>query len=194
MAKVNINNFTPSNGAIEAMKDILFVSLFGNESILNSTLNVMLGQKHGKKIGLIHKLGLKGKAGGGCDPTYDAFTAMGNEKTWDLPVWAINDKICANDLRDTAFKFALKNGIDMNNLEDTEYMEGIIIPLFESSIYDLMFRAAWFNDKTADTTTKGGILKDGVDKDYFNFSDGLFKHLFTAVTANAARQIGRAHV
>ena len=72
----------------------------------------------------------------------------------------------------------------MADLTDSDYMEQVVRPILEQAIRDLMIRFAFFGDTDAE-----GTLKDGVDPEYFNLVDGIFKQLFEGVTAGKTTRV-----
>jgi hypothetical protein len=72
----------------------------------------------------------------------------------------------------------------MADLTSSDYMEQVVRPMLEQAIRDLMIRFIFFGDKDAE-----GTLKDGVNAEYFNLIDGIFKQLFEGVTAKKTTRV-----
>jgi hypothetical protein len=183
---INFANLTPDNGAVRDLKELIFRSVLGVEQ-LGSMFNVLPNQKHGDKVGLIGEFGLLGKASEGCDPTYDHNVLATTEKEWDLREWQISEEICYKDLEGTLAQVALKTKSNIADLTGTEYLDYVLMPRLEIALRKMLMRFAWFGDKEANTTTNGGVLKEGTRVGAFNVVDGIFKRAFALAAANSAR-------
>lgn len=184
---LNFANLTPSNGAVESLKELIFLAVANPEAI-GGLVNFLPNQKSGKKVGFIGEFGLVGKAATGCEVTYGTDAIATSEKTWDLPEWQIAEKICASDLYNTLVKVALKKGTKVDDLTGTEYLDEVIEPRLELAIRKLILRLVFFGDKTITSSA----LQSGVSPDYFSVVDGFWKQIFTAVSAGSIERVAIA--
>ena len=176
MAGLNFSGLTPQNGAVRQLAELIFLEIASDDQ-LGELVTFMLGQENGAKLGFVGQPGLMGKAGEGCNPTYDKNLVETSEKAWAFKEWVIAEAICYKDLEGTVAEHYAANGTDVADLIDTEYMDTIVRPILEQAITDLMIRFIFFGDVDA-----LGTLKDGVDAGHFNLIDGIWKQLFVGVT------------
>lgn len=142
------------------------------------------GIVYDKEIGFITSSGLVGKKGQGCDPTPQDWNINTRKVLWQPKTWEIFLDECATDLENTAAVYCMKKGTNMDDLTDTDYM-AIVVMVLTDAVRDFMYRLVWFNDTDAANAGEGdGIITKGVDVDYFNIIDGLFKQLGIAATAH----------
>ncbi len=193
---LNFANLTPDNGAVKSLSELIFLSLVDTEN-LGGLVNFMPGQADGKKVGLIGGFGLLGTKSQGCKPTYGHDLAGVREKTWAIKPWEIAEEICFEDLLGTLAKEALKTKTDIADLTGTEYMDLVLNPLLKRAVTDAIFRIAFFGDTAASTysgSNTTGTLKDGVDKKYFDITDGFWKRIFNGVAASGDDHIERVTI
>lgn len=183
MAGIDFRSLTPKNGAVQDLAELIFLELVEDDK-LGQLVTFMPGQENGKKLGFVGKAGLLGKKAKGCDPEYAKNLVQASEKTWTLEEWEIAEEICYKELENTIAEHFAANGSDMADLTDSDYMDNVVRPILEQAIRDLMIRFAFFGDTEAE-----GTLKDGVDPEYFNLVDGIFKQLFEGVTAGKTTRV-----
>jgi hypothetical protein len=70
-----------------------------------------------------------------------------------------------------------------------DYLDEIVVPRLELAIMKMYIRIAFFGDTAAETVTDGGVIKDTVNPAYFTLTDGIFKQLFTSVTAGTTPHV-----
>lgn len=182
-AGINFEGLTPQNGALRDLAELIFLELF-EEDKLGQVVTFMTGQEQGKKLGFVQPAGLMGKKSQGCNPTYDNDLVNLSEKEWNFEEWQIAEQICYEDLLNTIAEHMTKNGTDVADLTDTYYLDNIVRPIFEQAIRDLIIRLVFFGDTEAEDT-----LKEGVDAEHFNLIDGIWKQLFTGVTAGKTPRV-----
>lgn len=183
MAGINFESLTPKNGAVQDLAELIFLELQEDDK-LGQLVTFMTRQENGKKLGFVGKAGLLGKKAKGCDPEYENNLVQASEKTWTLEEWEIAEEICYKDLENTIAEHFAANGSDMADLTSSDYMEKVVRPLLEQAIRDLIVRLVFFGDTEAE-----GNLKEGVDAEYFNLFDGIWKQLFVAVTAGKTTRV-----
>ena len=183
MAGINFESLTPKNGAVQDLAELIFLELQEDDK-LGQLVTFMTRQENGKKLGFVGKAGLLGKKAKGCDPEYAKNLVQASEKTWTLEEWEIAEEICYKELENTIAEHFAANGSDMADLTSSDYMEKVVRPLLEQAIRDLIVRLVFFGDTEAE-----GNLKEGVDAEYFNLFDGIWKQLFVAVTAGKTTRV-----
>ena len=183
MAGIDFSSLTPKNGAVQELAELIFLELIEDDK-LGQLVTFMPRQENGKKLGFVGKAGLLGKKAKGCDPEYAKNLVQASEKTWDLQEWEIAEVICYKELENTIAEYFAANGSDMADLTSSEYMQQVVRPILEQAIRDLMIRFVFFGDKNAE-----GTLQNGIDAEYFNLIDGIFKQLFTGVTAGKTKRV-----
>lgn len=188
MAKIDLKNFTPDNGAIRSLSELIFLSVIMAGS-LDKITTVIGGAKHGKKIGGVGEIGIVGVASEGCDPTFEKLNLKGIEKTWDLAEWQIPLEFCYKEIVGKLEGLSLKTGIAIEDMTSDEYMTDIVEPLVRQAVEKMLFRMAWFNDKTANNVADGGVITAGVATKYFTLNDGLFKRVFAAIAENPGHRV-----
>lgn len=183
MAGINFESLTPKNGAVQDLAELIFLELQEDDK-LGQLVTFMTRLENGKKLGFVGKAGLLGKKAKGCDPEYAKNLVQASEKTWTLEEWEIAEEICYKELENTIAEHFAANGSDMADLTSSDYMEKVVRPILEQAIRDLIVRLVFFGDTEAE-----GNLKAGVDAEYFNLFDGIWKQLFVAVTAGKTTRV-----
>lgn len=183
MPKLDFTKLTPTNHAIESLRDLLNMTVFQDET-LEQFITSMGGVVHGKRLGFIGEMEDVGNKGAGCNPTYKSVGIPAAEKQWELGDWSIPLNLCYEDLEGTIAEYCLKTGTEIGDLTSTEYMDFIVLPKLEEAMRKMMWRIAWYGDKDAKVNTGGGVLTTGVDPTLFTMADGFWKRLFAIATAN----------
>ena len=190
MASVGLDftQITPDNGAVREVSKLIFKDVLSAERI-GSLLNVFKNVYNGDKLGIIGEFGLLGTASTGCNPTWGNDAISTTEKTWDIAAWQIAEQLCYADVESTLVKYTLNNGTDIADMTANDYLDEVVVPRLELAIMKMLLRIAFFGDTAADTTAQGGVLKVGVNPAYFTLTDGIFKQLYTAVTAGTTNRV-----
>lgn len=183
---IDFENFTLNNQGVKELSEVLFTTAFKQNNVFN-TATLMTGVENGAKVDFVDNMGHVGKAGRGCNPTYDEIGIHGDEKTWVLDDWTIAKSICYKVLEDTIAKFSLKGGTNRDDLQGSEFYDKILTPLMDKAIKEFIWRVVWFADKTAKTTDNSGVITAGTDLDLIKVTDGLWKKLFAIGSANSAQ-------
>ncbi|TFD92786.1 hypothetical protein E2605_18245 [Dysgonomonas capnocytophagoides] len=179
-AQYDLNAFTVSNGAIQDLKQLIFLSILEKGSI-NEIIEIKQGIKNGDKIGGIGDFGLVGSAQPLCNPTYNATKLATVEKEWKLGDLTVAEKLCADDFLNTIAETALKLGTYAGDLTDSELLSYIIEPRLTEALDRAVWRYLWMGDTSAANVANGGNITDGLELKHFNSIDGFFKRLFAAV-------------
>jgi len=142
--------------------------------------DVQTGIFYKEQIPFVGTLGLVGKKSTGCVPATNTGTVTFTEKFWTPEM--IEDRFvnCAKDANRLFKAFKQKQKINpdfFNNVNTDE--ERIVMTLIEGALRTMINRKVWFDDKTITNVTDGGYLKDGIDADYFNVIDGLWKQIIS---------------
>ena len=178
---------------VKDLKELIPLSIDQDEDFQRFT--TLRKVKHGDPLGYLGEGNMVGKAGSGCDPTYEEYGVANAQKRWQLGDWQIPLKICYDSLQGTIAEYTLKNGTEIGDLTTTEFFTYIIRPALERQMKLMIWRFGWFGDTAAKNIADGGSLTDGVNADFFKTADGLFKRIFaqcaehsnqlTAIAANA---------
>lgn len=152
---------------------------------------VETGIKVNTQIVLASRMGMTGiKGDGTCDRKSSGAQSVLSEKVW-TPA-GIEDTIshCNVELNGLFKEYfdKINSYIEKYEIEGTD-LEVFIATLFEETIYPTILRASWFGDTNvaaADAGTAG--LIDAGNVQFFNYFNGLWEQIFTAVgTSDIAR-------
>ena len=174
---------SPEN--LEGIRAAIQETLFGDE---NFNQYVTIAKvKNGDPIALIGELEMVGKAGSGCDPTYEEKGIANSMKRWELGDWQIPIKMCYESVKGTVAEYSLKTGTAIGDLTDTDIMT-IYTQALVRAMQQMIWRFGWFGDKAAKNVTGGGKITDGVSTDLFTTCDGLFKRIFAICASKPAQR------
>ena len=180
----DIKQFTVSNGAIEDLKELLFLSVL-QQGAINEVLTIKSGVRNGKKIGGIGDFEAVGTSQKICNPTYNGSKLTTVENEWRLGNMTIAEQLCADDFVDTIAEVALKLGTDAGDLQDTDLLNYIIEPKLTEAIQKAVWRYLFMGDTEAEHAKAGGYISDAVDIRLIDATDGIFKRLYAAVPNSA---------
>lgn len=183
-----INNFTVSNQGITDLRELLMLQVLKTGS-LTEVLNMNYGVRNGKRIGGIGEFGLVGKNSPMCNPQFNNTNLATQEKVWELGNVSILERLCADDFVDTMVKFSMGTGNDKADLTGDDLMSIVIEPKLAEALEKTLWRVFWFGDKNAANIGAGGVITTGIDVDFFNMTDGLFKRLFTIAPTGSAQHV-----
>lgn len=191
MATVDLSKLTAPNDALKDIRQLIFLRFLDPENygaLVDFNPSVVQGQK----VGFVGQFGLMGKAAQGCNPNWNDSLLPTSEKEWDVPEWAIYEKLCWKDqAENTLLKYALANGTNVADLTDNDYMKLLVLPALQTAIENTVNRLIWFGDKDVTAYSSGntsGALKEGVDAGYFNVTDGFFKRITKGVADGLIKQ------
>ena len=188
---LDFTQITPDNGAVRDLNRLVFKDVLSAERI-GTLLNIFTRVYNGDKLGLVGEFGLVGLENTGCNPEWGNDAIATEEKTWDIAAWQIAEKLCWADVENTLVKYTLNTGTDIADMTANDYLEEIVVPRLELAIMKMYIRIAFFGDTAAETVTDGGVIKDTVNPAYFTLTDGIFKQLFTSVTAGTTPHVAIA--
>lgn len=144
--------------------------------------------RSGEPLAVIGEMDAVGNASTGCCPQYKQIGIGNSVKRWDLGEWQIPLEICYKDLEGTIAEYALKAGTEIGNLEGTDFL-AIYLDLLSKQMRRMIWRLAWFGNKTADTVANGGQLVNGTDKTLFTVNEGLFKRIEAGLTGGTIENV-----
>lgn len=184
-----LSSLTPSNGAIQSLKDLLVAENFIDED-LERFFTLRQNVNNGDKLGWVGNMEDVGWAGSGCNPEYKKAAVNFAEKEWEIGDWQIPLEWCYTELENTIAEYCLKKGTDIGDLTSTEYMTDIVYPALTLAMKHMMWRFIWFGDKDAKNIaeTNGGVITAGVDVELFKTANGFWKQLFAIGSANAGQK------
>lgn len=197
MNLLDVQNLTL--GPVEAteLSKFIFETLLETGD-LSKYHDIQTGIFYKEQIPFVGTLGLVGKKGTGCKPTANKGTVTFTEKFWTPELIEDRFENCAKDANRLFKAFKRKQKVNpdfFNNIGSEE--EGVILTLIEGAMRTMINRKIWFDDKSIQNTSSGGYLKNGIDKDFFNVIDGLWKQIisidiptsskyYVAITQNSA--------
>lgn len=151
---------------------------------------IVTGIEHKTQIPFIGNLGLVGKKITGCDRGENPASIPLTEKFWDPVLIGDRLKHCAVDVN-ALFKLFQKakrvNPDFYDRISGEEF--AMIIAKVEQAMTKMNNRLVWFGDTAAGNVADGGLITDGVDVDYFNIINGLFKQIFAEVPTTAKNYV-----
>lgn len=190
-AIIDTSDLSFTSEQVRALSEAIVEKYF-TKPTLTEFHTLVPGIQYKKKIALLGLLGLVGKkSNGDCTTDINPGQIGTSEKEW-TPEY-IGDRFaqCWEDgLKESFFVYGLKIGVDKADLTNTEFAMFI-----EDRIGDAMvegvFRHVWFGDKDAANydDSPAGVIKNGVDTEYFSAIDGLWKQIFAIGTANVDQKV-----
>ena len=180
MANFNFDNVTLSPKEVQELSAIIFETAFKNPALAEMH-DIVEGIDMKTQILLMSSMGLQGKAANGtCTPEDSDAGIVATQKYWENNQIDIRIPYCAKELPELLKAFGMKQ--NKYDVEGSEEIKMIATRLLEA-IDEAILRLTWFGDKDAKNVSAGGTIKNGVDVDYFNSVDGLWKQIFVGVTA-----------
>lgn len=172
---------------VKAVSELIYSSKFESPK-WTDFMDIEPGIKSDKQIVITgHFNGLAGAVKSNCDTTPNPDTIGGTEKTWQPRYISDRFEECFDTLQTTFFKWMLANGINKEDLTQSDY-EAFVLKLIEEYMGDdMMYRLLFFTDTGI---AAGGTNNLGAGQlKYFNMLDGIFKQLETIITVDADRRI-----
>ena len=168
----------------------LFVKAVLDAPALNQFHTFETGIVNDKQIGIVPgTLGLLLKAAQGCSPTADTVSITATQKKWAPKRQEMLLKQCYTDLASSFLILSRKLGSNVGDLTATDYFT-FLTDMVRRDLSKEILRVAWMSNTAAANVddSPAGVIKTGVNTDYFTVIDGLFKQLATIYTATAARK------
>ena len=157
-------NFVLEPENLKTIKDAIQETFYKDEDIADFVTITKV--KDGDPIAIIGEMEMVGKAGSGCDPTYDEKGITNNLERWKLGDWQVPIKICYDSLKGSIAEYSLKTGTDIGDLTSTDFMV-IYTDALERAMKQMVWRFGWFGAEDAQTVSEGGKLTDDLKKEYF---------------------------
>lgn len=192
MALLDLTGLTMSPEEATEVSKAIFIALI-TEGNLEEFHEIETGIEHKTQIPFIGNIGLIGKKITGCDRDPNATTIPLTEKFWDPVLIGDRLKHCATDVNALLklFKKAQKINPDFFDRIGSEEF-GVIIAKVEHAMKQMLNRKVWFEDTASDNFENSGLITNGIDVDYFNTFDGLFKQIFSEVPTTAKNYVAIA--
>lgn len=186
---LNLSGFTFTDEQLRQLNDLLMLEYVKGGPV-GTFHNIITGIVSGKKIGWVGEMPTVGKASRGCTPAEDGVVIPVVEKTWSPAEWDILLKQCAADLESTLGVYSRKNNSDAYDLTGTDY-ERFISEKMGEAIVKAIWRIVWLGDTDAANfnDSPAGEITNGVDTEFFNIIDGLWKQIYAIVAGTAARRV-----
>lgn len=190
MARIDFSQVTYNIGQIEDLSEIFFDSVFLTPA-LEQFHTVVTGIKAKKQLIFMGEIGLSGKKQASCDWESNPNVIPQSEKEWSPEYIGDRFEECFIDLLDTYFVWlggGLKSGVDKPDLTNTAW-SAFLEERVGRSATEAALRHAWLGNTAAENVVDGGVIKNGVDIEYFNAIDGFWIQFLQIVAANAAQRI-----
>lgn len=159
---------------------------------LNNMVSIISDVSVAKKIGFLGALTALGKTSATTGCTYNTINGSisTTEKSWDPTSYDTKMVLCENDIEGTIAELSVKKGVDRMDLTGTAYMD-LFEEALDIAIGKMMWRIIWMSDTDAANVSDSpeGYITDGVDLDYVNMIDGLFKRAYTIIAATPAQRV-----
>lgn len=152
--------------------------------------DIVTGITHKTQIPFIGNLGLIGKKITGCARGENPGEIPLTEKFWDPELIGDRFKHCALDVPQLfkLFQKAKRANPDWFDRIDSEELAMIEVKIGHA-MTAMLNRLVWFGDKAADNVSGTGVITDGIDVDYFNPIDGLWKQIMTEITPSSPNYV-----
>ncbi len=183
---LDLEKFTFCGKTIQAMSELIVEDTIKGQN-LDILHTIYPNIKTRTEAGFIGRGSLVGKADGGCGSQADSYEIATRMIVWQPKIWEIFLKECYTELENAASVYSLKNGIDIPDFTETDYMN-IVLQVLETSLNNFWYRLFWFNDIDAATVENGGILTNGTDPAYFNIIDGFWKQINAQAAENTSQR------
>lgn len=190
MARIDFSQITYEPGQIQDLSEIFFEALF-EVPTLTQFHTVVTGIKGKKQLIFMGEMGLSGKKQTGCDWDSNPNSIPETEKFWNPEYIGDRFDACFTELLDTYFQWDLKSGVDKPDLTQTKWST-FLEERVGRSAQESVLRHVWLGDTAAENVSDGGVIKDGIDIDYFNAIDGFWVQLKQIATANAKQRVAIA--
>lgn len=185
MANFDFSNVTLSPKEVQELSAIIFEVAFANPQ-LSEMHSIAEGIDMKTQILLMGPMGLVGKAANGtCTPEDSEAGIVATQKYWDNNKIEIRLPYCKDELPALLKAFGQKsNKYDVEGSEEIKMLATRLLEALDEAI----LRLTWFGDKTAENVADGGVFKNGVDLDYFNSVDGIWKQVFAGVATGGIKR------
>lgn len=189
MAVIDVSDLTFNGEEVKDLSEAILKTAIETPS-LNEFHTIVTGIEAKKQIAILGLLGLVGRVSTGCAPDENPGQIRVSEKFWDPAYIEDRFAMCWKDLRESFFVYGLKKGVKKADLINTDFAN-FLEDRLSVAIKESVFRIAWFGDTAAKNYngTPAGVIKNGINVDYFTPIDGLWKQIFAIVAANASQKV-----
>lgn len=187
LSVITPGDVTFSGKEIMSLNEAVYEKVFMKPG-LDAIHSIATGIKAKQQIVFLGRLGLVGKKRASCDPTPNAGGVSMSEKFWDPEYIGDRFEQCWKDLLPSFFVWGMKNGLQKEDLTDTDFAN-FMEDRLSDAIAESILRHAHFGDKAAEVVGSGGNLTAGTDKTYFNVIDGLWAQWIDIATADTDRRV-----
>lgn len=189
MSVIDPSDLTFNGEEIKALSEAILSDYYEKPTI-QEFHTLVSGIEAKKQIAVLGLLGLVGKKVTSCTADENESQIPMSEKFWEPE--PIGDRFvqCWTDLRNSFFIYGTKAGVNKADLTNTDFANFLSERLGDA-MTESVFRHAWFGDTDAANynSSPAGVITNGVDVDYFNVIDGLWKQVFAIVAGNSAQKI-----
>lgn len=173
---------------VQSMNETLFEGFF-NDPILNSLVAVQEGIKADKQLIIFQRhSGLSGKKVTACPtPTNSTWGFNTIEKVWSPKYIGDRYSECYQTFMGTFAQWMLNAGVSKSDLTsgDATPLAAFITEQMQDMVAEVYQRFFWFGDSAIAAGTNNSLAAGSLP--FFNAMDGIWKQVFTIVTAQAAR-------
>lgn len=187
MARIDVSQVEYNDGQIEDLSEIFFEAIF-KVPALEQFHTVVTGIKNKKQLVFIGEIGISGRKQDSCDWVSNPGTIPMSDKRWNPEYIGDRFDECFTNLLDTFFAWDLKSGVDKPDLTQTKWST-FLEERVGRSAQEAALRHAWLGNTAAENVSDGGVIKDGIDIEYFNAIDGFWVQLVQIATANSLQRI-----
>lgn len=170
---------------VESIKEAINLTAYQNQDL--SQFVTLTKVEENEPVAFLGSMEDVGKAGSGCDPTYEEKGIANSMKRWTLGDWQIPIKVCYESMFGTIAEYALKKGTDIADLDGTDIMTVYTAEL-QKAITSMRWRMVWLGDTAAQNVTDGGKITDKISTDLFSTCDGLWKRIIK-ICQSSAKQL-----
>ncbi len=190
MARIDFSQVTYNVGQIEDLSEIFFDAIFENPA-LEQFHTIVTGIKAKKQLVFMGEIGLSGKKQANCDWDSNPGVIPQKEKEWSPEYIGDRFEECFVDLLDTYFVWlgtGLKSGVSKPDLTNTSW-SAFLEERVGRSAEEAVLRHAWLGNTAAENVADGGVIKDGVDIEYWNAIDGFWIQFVQIGLANTKQRV-----
>lgn len=180
MANFNFDNVSLSPKEVTELSKCIFETAFTNPE-LSKMHKIEEGIDMKSQILLLSSMGMQGlPANGTCTPQDSDAGVVASQKYWENNKIEVRIPYCKEDLPALLKAFGTKsNKYDVEASDEVKMLASRLLEAIDETV----LRLTWFGDKSAANVVSGGTISNSVDKAYFKSVDGLWKQIFSGVTA-----------
>ncbi|MDI9257293.1 hypothetical protein [Flavobacterium sedimenticola] len=180
MANFNFDNVSLSPKEVTELSKCIFETAFTNPELAQMH-KIEEGIDMKSQILLFSSMGMQGlPANGTCTPQDSDAGIVATQKYWENNKVEVRIPYCKEDLPALLKAFGQKsNKYDVEASEEVKMLSSRLLEAIDETV----LRLTWFGDKSAANVASGGTIANSVNKDYFKSVDGIWKQIFSGVTA-----------